>query len=248
MRDVRPNSGNNGRSQDGEQNPPARLYARGQQRDNIPTSMDDGRHRERSLSPEPSNDGRREVRPEPRNGGREEVREQRPPSRRDESHLRGNNESSSGRRLSVRESNYETEEKLGKVQDQKHFPKQEKADVEDLDLQESAFTRKIGPITCEVYFFSKQQGNWLCYCLHDPSGIGNAGKRFTYPDLGMFKDHRSGGSYVNSPTWDPEEQLYQNKEERQEGSDDDQQNKSGSHKSEKSPEVPSESSSSEDSS
>lgn len=49
VRDLRPDSGNDGRSQDGEHDPAARLYEERQQRDSIPTS-DDGRHQER---PEP---------------------------------------------------------------------------------------------------------------------------------------------------------------------------------------------------
>ena len=122
-----------------------------------------------------------------------------------------------------RENDYKTQEKLGKEQDQKHFPRQEKAELNDLDPHGSASTRKIGPITCEVYFFSKQKGNWLCYCLHDPSETRNTRNSLSYPDLGMFKDHRSGRSYVYSLIWGPEECLYQNKEERWEDCVDNQQ-------------------------
>lgn len=63
--------------------------------------------------------------------------------------------------MSLRELDSETKMQLGKEQDQRSFPRQEKAELEDLDPQGSARTRKIGPISCEVYFFPKQKGNWL---------------------------------------------------------------------------------------
>lgn len=219
-RDVRPELRNNGRSHVTEQTPAPRQYEGFQRRDLIPTARDDGRfqerglntqprnderHQETYLSPEPSNDGRHQVRdrrPEPGNDGRQEVREQRPPSRKGESLLRGNNERNSGRGISLREPNYETKEQLGKEQDQKHFLRQEKAELRDLAPQGSTSTRKTGPITCEVYFFPKQKGNWLCCCLHDPPEIGNTRNRLPYTGLGMFKDQRSGGSYGLSPVWD----------------------------------------------
>lgn len=249
MREVRTELVNDGRSQARGQRPAPRQYERLQHRNHSFSSRNDGRRQERGLNLESNNDGGHEIRdmrPEPRRGGRY-------PSRKDESHLRGNNESNYGRGISLRETDYATKEKLGKEQDQKHFPMKEKSELKDLEPQGSASARKIGPITCEVYFFSKQKGDWLCYCLHDPSETGNTRNRLTYPDLGMFKDHGSRGSYVYSPVWGPEEEcFYQDEEERWEDCVDNQQEKHyhiwkyGSHKNEKSPGLPGESSSSAD--
>lgn len=135
---------------------------------------------------------------------------------------------------------------LEEEQDQRPFPREEKAELEDIDSQGSAPTRKIGPITCKVYFFPKQKGNLLCYGLHDPSKKGNTRNWLTYTGLGMLKDHRKGGSYPD------EECLYQDKEEGWKHCIDDQQGKpyhvwkSSSHKYDKSPGVPDEPGSTED--
>lgn len=125
---------------------------RHQERDVSPQSRNYIRHQETGLSSEPNDDGGQQIRDlslEPKTDKILEVREQRPPSRKDESYLRGNNERNL-RSTSLREPDYETKNQLGKEQNQKPFPKQEKPELEDLDIQGSAPTRKIGPFICQV--------------------------------------------------------------------------------------------------
>lgn len=78
-------------------------------------------------------------------------------------------------------------------QDRRHFPRQEKSELGTLDPQKSASTRKIGPITCEELFYHRQTGNWLCYCLRDPSETGNTENRLASTGLETFRGCRGGG-------------------------------------------------------
>ncbi|KAG3281566.1 trichohyalin-like [Ictidomys tridecemlineatus] len=181
--------------------------------DSSPRRRIDRRNQEGGLSPQSRRKGNqsfgrhqgRDVKPE-----RQEVRE-------GDGHPRGHNESNSGGGASL-QGREARERPAGEQQEQ--LPRQEGAVPRERDPQEPASTRKIGPITCELYFFPNQKGRWLCDLLEPAStrdGLHEAG-------LGTFKNHKSRGSHGYYPTGAPgEEYLHQDEEERWKDDADDQQ-------------------------
>lgn len=218
----------NNKRQVREYKPAQRQYERFQYRSQNPKPGDDARCQHSGLSLQSRTDVSTQetvLGLDPKKLGEPQGRDMRPKLSNDEREIRSS--SSSRRDSSLRRSDYEAKEPLREVQDKKYFSKQKESEPQGLDPQRSALSEKIGPITCEVFFIPKQEGNWLCYCLHDPPKMGNKANRLTYPDLGVAEDYGSGGSYHYYPILDQEEYLYQDKEERCEiyVDDDNKQNK-----------------------